>query len=107
MTKNLCTDFGKSFVRSVKVTFNLGPFWAVVTTYQNLILRRKGQQNNPVMIGAVALLKDKSETSYSHLFKSLGFRRTLSFSVVKRLWIGWRNKPGEGVGLHLSASVPI
>ena len=71
MTKNFCTDFGKSLVRSVKLTFNLGPFWAVVTTYQNLILRRKGQQNYPVMIGLVALVKDKTETSYSHLFKAL------------------------------------
>ena len=71
MTKNFCTDFGKSLVRSVKVTFNLGPFWAVVTTYQNLILRRKGQQNHPVMIGPVALVKDKTETSYSHLFNAL------------------------------------
>lgn len=41
--KNFCTDFGKSSVLSVDVTFNLGPFWAIVTTYQNLILRRKGQ----------------------------------------------------------------
>lgn len=57
-TKNFCTDFGKSSVLSVSVTFNLGPFWAVVTTYQNLI-------------GLVALVKDKTEKSYSHLFKAL------------------------------------
>ena len=69
--KNFCTDFGKSSVLSVDVTFNLGPFWAIVTTYQNLILRRKGQQNHPVMIGPVALVKDKTEKSYSHLFKAL------------------------------------
>ena len=69
--KNFCTDFGKSLVRSVNVTFNLGPFWAVVTTYQNLIWRRKGQQNHPVMIRPVTLVKDKTETSYSHLFKAL------------------------------------
>ena len=69
--KNFRTDFGKSLVLSVNVTFNLGPFWAVVTTYQNLILRHKGQQNHPVMIGPVALVKDKTEKSYSHLFKAL------------------------------------
>ena len=69
--KSFCTEFGKSSVLSVDVTFKLGPFWALVTTYQNLILRRKGQQNHPVMIGPVALLKDKTEKSYSHLFKAL------------------------------------
>ena len=42
-----------------------------MTTYQHLILRRKGQQNHPVMIGPVALVKDKKEKSYSHLFKAL------------------------------------
>ena len=69
--KSFCTEFGKSSVLSVDVTFKLGPFWALVTTYQNLILRRKGQQNHPVMIGPVALVKDKTEKSYSHLFKAL------------------------------------
>ena len=69
--KSLCTEFGKSSVLSVDVTFKLGPFWVLVTTYQNLILRRKGQQNHPVMIGPVALVKDKTEKSYSHLFKAL------------------------------------
>ena len=69
--KSFCTVFSKSSVLSVDVTFKLGPFWAVVTTYQNLILRRKGQEIHPVMIGPVALVKDKTEKSYSHLFKAL------------------------------------
>lgn len=69
--KSFCTEFGKSSVLSVDATFKLGPFWAMVTMYQNLILRRKGQQNHPVMIGPVALVKDKTEKSYGHLFKAL------------------------------------
>ena len=48
-----------------------------MTTYQNLILRRKGQQNYPVMIGPVALVKDKTalvseEPSLSQLLKGCG-----------------------------------
>jgi len=69
--KSFCTEFGKSSVLSVDVTFKLGPIWEMVTMHQNLILRRKGQQNNPVIIGPVALVKDKTEKSYSHLFKAL------------------------------------
>ena len=69
--KNFSTTFGKSSVLSVNITFNLGPFWAVVTTYQNLILRRKAQQSHLVMIGPVALVKEKTEKSNSHLFKAL------------------------------------
>ena len=81
--KNFCTDFGKSSVLSVDITFNLGPFWALVTTYQNLILRRKGQQNHPVMIGLVALGKDKTEKSYSHLFKALVSEEPSLYQLLK------------------------
>ena len=70
--KSFCTLFNKSSVLSVDVTFKLGPFWAVVTTYQNLLLKRKGKKNHPVMIGPLALVKDKTEKSYGHLFKALG-----------------------------------
>ena len=42
--RNFCTDFGKSSVLSVDVTFNLGPFWAIVTTYQNLIRDAKASK---------------------------------------------------------------
>ena len=66
--KSFCTLFNESSVLSVDVTFKLGPFWAVVTTYQNLLLKHKVKKNHPVMIGPVALVKDKTEKSYGHLF---------------------------------------
>ena len=50
------------------VTFNLGPFYLLVTTYQNMLLQRKSTGKPPVRLGPVLLSMCKDEDTYMTLF---------------------------------------
>ena len=48
----------------VDVTFQLGPFYLLTTTFKNTVLRVKGANNHPSFLGPVMICMTKEETTY-------------------------------------------
>lgn len=61
-----CCHNRASFVSElgVDVTFQLGPFYLVVTTYKNTVLRVKGTNHSPCFLGPVMMCMTKEESTY-------------------------------------------
>ena len=57
----------------VDVTFKLGPFFVLVTTYRNttLFMQRNNPPSSPVMLGPVMLCMLKDKSTYLSLFQKL------------------------------------
>ena len=69
-----CNDVdGHTSMLYVDVTFKLGPFFVLVTTYRNttLFTQRSNPPSCPVMLGAVMLCMLKDKSTYLSLFQKL------------------------------------
>lgn len=55
----------------VDVTFQLGPFYALVTRFENTILRVKGANNHPSFLGPVMICMTKEESTYLSFIQCL------------------------------------
>lgn len=49
---------------AVDVTFQLGPFYALVTTYKNTLLKVKNGTNSPTCLGPIMVCMTKEEATY-------------------------------------------
>lgn len=48
----------------VDVTFQLGPFYVLVTSFKNTVLRVKGENNHPSFLGPVMICMTRDESTY-------------------------------------------
>lgn len=64
---------GHTSMLYVDITFKLGPFFVLVTTYQNttLFTKRSNPPTCPVMLGPVMLCMSKDKSTYLTLFQKL------------------------------------
>ena len=79
--EQFCTHHGKTSVLGVDVTFNLGPFYVTMCTYQNLkIVNSSG--THPIMIGPTLIHSSKERSNFFTLFQAIVKKRP-SLSSLK------------------------
>lgn len=68
--EQFCTSQRKASVLSIDVTFNLGPFYVTLCTYQNLkIVNERGK--HPIMIGPALIHSTKQHSNFKILFQEV------------------------------------
>ena len=79
--EQFCTHHDKTSVLGVDVTFNLGPFYVTMCTYQNLkIVNSSG--THPIMIGPTLIHSSKERSNFFTLFQAIVKKRP-SLSSLK------------------------
>uniref|UniRef100_T1JG07 MULE transposase domain-containing protein n=1 Tax=Strigamia maritima TaxID=126957 RepID=T1JG07_STRMM len=78
---NMCCTDNKKFtsIFCLDVTFKLGPFFLLVTTYRNTKLIVSGKQYSPPMLGPLMILTSKDENTYKYFVSAL-IRRNSSMT---------------------------
>ena len=72
--EQFCTQQGKTSVLGIDVTFNLGPFYVTVCTYQNLkVITDNGI--HPIMIGPTLIHSSKDHSNFRALFTEITRRK--------------------------------
>ena len=80
--EQFCTHQGKTSVLGIDVTFNLGPFYVTVCTYQNLkVISDSG--NHPVMVGPTLIHSSKDRSNFSVLFNEVIKRKPSLATTLK------------------------
>ena len=69
--KKFCTNEGENSPFCVDMTFNMGNFYVVVTTYRHLQVTSTKTKKEPVMIGPIMLTTKKDRKSYQRLFQKM------------------------------------
>ena len=69
--KFCCNQEGSNTPLCVDMTFNLGNFYVVVTTYRHLQLVTKRSGKEPVIMGPVMLCMKKDRATYQSLFQKI------------------------------------
>lgn len=69
--KFCCNEEGPNTPFCVDMTFNLGNFYVVVTTYRHLQLVTKRSDKEPVILGPVMLCMKKDRATYQSLFQKI------------------------------------
>ncbi|KAJ7348771.1 hypothetical protein OS493_039130 [Desmophyllum pertusum] len=105
--KSFCTEFGKSSVFFGRRNLQTGTILSGGDNVPEPDSETQRPANHPVMIGPVALVKDKTETSNSHLFKALVSEEPSLSQSLKGSGSEGEIQSGKGLGLQLSTSVPI
>ena len=72
--EQFCTQQGKTSVLGIDVTFNLGPFYVTVCTYQNLkVITDSGI--HPIMVGPTLIHSSKDQSNFGVLFNEIVKRK--------------------------------
>lgn len=71
ITKFCCNEEGPNSPFCVDMTFNLGKFYVVITTYKHLQLLTKRSNKEPVIMGPVMLCMKKDRATYQCLFQKI------------------------------------
>ena len=69
--KFCCNEEGKNSPFCIDMTFNLGNFYVVVTTYRHLQLQTKRGGKEPVILGPVMMCMRKDRATYQSLFQKI------------------------------------
>ena len=72
--EQFCTQQGKTSVLGIDVTFNLGPFYVTVCTYQNLKLITDSGIH-PIMVGPTLIHSSKDQSNFGVLFNEVVKRK--------------------------------
>ena len=71
LKKFCCNEDGPNSPLCIDMTFNLGNFYVVVTTYKHLQLLTKRSNNEPVILGPVMMCMKKDRPTYQFLFQQI------------------------------------
>ena len=72
--EQFCASSDKASVLSVDVTFNLGPFYVTLCTYQNFKITNE-RVKHPIMVGPALIHSCKNQSNFDILFQEITSRK--------------------------------
>lgn len=101
------------------ITFQLGPFYLLITTYKNTLFKVKGRNHSPSFLGPVMICMTKEEHNYLSFMHSLlhevpGFSQYLhayathnEAALVNSLAAAFHNSKGLLCYIHIKKNISL